>query len=59
MEPIPENDFRKTPRTTLKTLYTLLFSLLPLVWMKQDAIALYWRQIHHEDAPLEFLKRFP
>ncbi|MDR2506554.1 MAG: DUF459 domain-containing protein [Candidatus Accumulibacter sp.] len=55
---MPENDFRKTPRAALKMLYTLLFSLLPLAWIEQDAIALYWRQIHHKDAPLEFLKRF-
>jgi hypothetical protein len=45
------------PRTAIQTLCTLLLTLAFLAWLEQDAVGLYWRQVHHEDAPIDGLKR--
>ncbi|MDR2452548.1 MAG: DUF459 domain-containing protein [Candidatus Accumulibacter sp.] len=47
------------PRTAIQTLCTLLLTLAFLAWLEQDAVGLYWRQVHHEDAPIDGLKHVP
>ncbi|MDR1163983.1 MAG: DUF459 domain-containing protein [Candidatus Accumulibacter sp.] len=46
-------------RTATQTLCTLLVTLALLTCLEQDAITLYWRQVHHEDAPIDVLKFIP
>lgn len=47
------------PRAALETLCVLLLTLILIAWVGQDSIALYWRQSHHAEAPLESLKPLP
>ncbi|MDR1276433.1 MAG: DUF459 domain-containing protein [Candidatus Accumulibacter sp.] len=46
-------------RTATQTLCTLLVTLALLTCLEQDAITRYWRQVHHEDAPIDVLKFIP
>jgi hypothetical protein len=34
-------------------------TLFALACLEQDAVALYWRQVHHKDSPIDGLKRIP